>query len=156
MHWKGWSITTDWSSCAQEWHRHAAIHSNTLSSNVHLYSPRCEVGVIHQKGSGIPFCAQSALTAVPLKLEMETALMGCSVGPISEDSSPARVGKGKGSPVPYCPAATLQVHLVELSEVALLLSSLRVPAQSRAHLNLIASESGKLETFLFFPPQLTW
>lgn len=101
-----------------------AAHSPAMCTCIHQV---VRLALLTRKGQGYS-SVLSTLTTVPLKQEMERVLMGCSVGPIPEDSSPARVEKGKGSPAPYCPAATLQIHLVELFEEALLLSSLRVPA----------------------------
>lgn len=49
--------------------------------------------------------AQLTLILVLLKLEMETALMGCSICPIPGDPFLSRLGKGNGSLLLFCDTA---------------------------------------------------
>lgn len=91
---KGWNIPSVWSHAAPDPHRLTTTCSNTLTSNLDTW--RCQNDATQKKGA-VPW----QLVPVLLKLQMETALMGCSTSSKPWDPSPTGVGMRNGSLLPF-------------------------------------------------------
>lgn len=92
---KGWNIPRAWSHAAPDPHWLTTTCSNTLTSNLDIWSVRLVLPA--RKGA-----APRQLVPVLLKLAMETALMGCSTSSKPWHPSPSGMGKRNGSLQDLC------------------------------------------------------